>query len=166
MNVIGGDKLWDFAVKLYDLDDIQEHSLMLQNEYSININVLLLCVWCGMEGKPIDEQQLTEALLVLVDWNTQVTQPLRQVRFNIKQMQKLEIANEKDACYRVTKDVELLVEGVEITLLQQLSETWPTQSSQVVAQNVDCYLGKMNVPAELIQNTKDMVSRSLKKFPR
>ena len=43
------DAFWDFSVRLYEEDRIRQQCLYLQDQYKLNVNLLLLC--CFLESK-------------------------------------------------------------------------------------------------------------------
>lgn len=56
-------ELWDFSVSLYAAESVEHQCLLLQNQYNLNVNVLLLC--CFLDKR---KEQLSEAdMPVLLD---------------------------------------------------------------------------------------------------
>lgn len=61
--MLQASELWDFSVSLYAAESVKHQCLLLQNQFNLNVNVLLLC--CFLDKR---KEQLSEAdMPVLLD---------------------------------------------------------------------------------------------------
>ncbi|MEC7535754.1 MAG: TIGR02444 family protein [Pseudomonadota bacterium] len=80
-----GEAFWKFSLKLYDRPGISDLLIGLQDEQSVDVNLVLFLCWCGATGRiPFDEGQLSAAQDSIAVWQADVTAPLRQIRRRIK----------------------------------------------------------------------------------
>lgn len=79
------DPLWTYALRIYARPGVADTCLALQDEQGMDVNLLLLCLWCGMEGPgDLDTPTLARCLGAVHDWQRQVVVPLRVVRRRLK----------------------------------------------------------------------------------
>lgn len=83
------------------------------------INRLLLACWLARQGIG-----LTPSRLLQLDshWREDVTQPLRSVRYRVREWR--EQRSEMEPCYQALRQAELAAEQVELMLLWQQASRW------------------------------------------
>jgi uncharacterized protein (TIGR02444 family) len=75
------DPFWDFSVDLYGRPGVADACLFLQDQYGLNVNLTLLCVWCGARGPgKLTADQVEAAMNRTRDWQSAVVRPLRTIR--------------------------------------------------------------------------------------
>ena len=72
--------LWDFSNQLYDREGIASVCLDLQDDYRLDVNLLLFCCWCAHFEKELPEEIWQRILGFSNEWRSQVVKPLRDVR--------------------------------------------------------------------------------------
>ena len=72
--------LWDFSNQLYDREGIASLCLRLQDEYRLDVNLLLFCCWCAHFEEELPEEIWQRILGFSNEWRSQVVKPLRDVR--------------------------------------------------------------------------------------
>ena len=72
--------LWDFSNQLYNREGIASVCLRLQDEYRLDVNLLLFCCWCAHFERELPEETWEKILDFSNQWKSQVVQPLREVR--------------------------------------------------------------------------------------
>lgn len=158
-------RLWGFAVRLYGYDAIGEHCLALQDEYEVNINILLWCVWCGLERRSLNDEMFSLADSSIKVWHKEVVAPLREVRRAMKSL-NLEYKSETiDDCRERIKTNELTCERIELNLLAQLKSVGSSQEPCALG-NARFYLKKRGVNEDYVQKMLDMLAKFLKKLPQ
>lgn len=75
---------WEFSLELYSSTGISATCLDLQNQYGIDVNLLLLCCWYGAKVGELSESSLNQALAYSNQWAENVVKPLRQSRIWMK----------------------------------------------------------------------------------
>ena len=117
---------WDFSVELYGQDGVSAACLELQNEFGLDINLLLFCYWHGRCHGTIDDQLLQRAIKFSSNWRQNVVQPLRNVRkwmkvnaslFESAQSRQFEVLRER------VKDDELAAEKYQQQAMEELIQS-------------------------------------------
>lgn len=135
--------LWSFALHFYQQPGVETLCLKLQNSYGLSINRLLLACWAGYQGRVLDTAQFSEA----DKWQSQITQPLRQLRYRVRE-RKTESGFE--TCYQALRKAELACEQVELALLfemAQVAEMAPG-GALLVEKNLQLYLKSLKQPID------------------
>lgn len=105
---LSSDELWQYSLKHYS--QVESILLPLQDQYQLNINLLLLCGYAQSHGCAIDEFQLMDLIKQTDNWNSKLTSPFRQLRRELKskldqeqyqQMLAMELALEKEEQWRL-----------------------------------------------------------------
>lgn len=116
--------LWRYALKVYSHSSVEQSCLAAQ-EVGLHVNTLLLCCWLATKGEYFHPERYSSAYSL---WREPVLSPLRQVRYQVRQMCKT--YPELQSCYQQLKLSELAAEQVDIALLWQL---YLAKSSPVVS---------------------------------
>lgn len=106
------EQFWQFSVDWYHRPQVSAVCIELQDQLQLNVNLILLLCWCDQQSLSLTTQQIADLTTALLKWNTQYTQPLRQIR---RHMAKDERSN--NDVKRAMLDAEMAVERVEQQLL-------------------------------------------------
>lgn len=71
---------WRFSIAVYQEGAVKKACISLQDEYKINVNLLLLCCWLAYEVEEIPPTDFLPAVHLVDHWHDNVTQMLRQTR--------------------------------------------------------------------------------------
>lgn len=71
---------WLFSLRIYAEPVVAELCLRLQDEFGVNVNLLLFCCWLDVNGIDKGEHFLHSVEAAVKQWQTEVVQPLRRVR--------------------------------------------------------------------------------------
>ena len=74
------EPFWDFSLRIYAQQGVSAACLKLQDEFGVDINLLLYCCWLGSCGSELDEHALRRALDFSAVWAAEVVHPLRRAR--------------------------------------------------------------------------------------
>ncbi|MGB0466973.1 MAG: TIGR02444 family protein [Pontibacterium sp.] len=102
--------LWRYALTLYGQDKVEPACLQLQAA-GLSINMLIFCIWLGLEGRTFEPDRLTRA----GQWRAQITGPVRGIRYQVRDCKAQAAAWEP--CYVALKKAEMACEQVEVALL-------------------------------------------------
>ena len=126
-------RLWPFALWLYQQPQVDNSCLTLQDTLGADVNLLLYCVWHGLTRGPIEKIQWHPLHTCSQYWQTQILQPLRTARRNLKPQPEL---------YDLAKKVELACEQAELEALEKLTEKPPASTNQHFSEhNLTTYIG-------------------------
>ena len=79
----GKNGFWDFTLDFYGGDGVSETLVRLQDECGLDVNLLLLAIWRGLQGRILVDAGAAEASIRT--WRRDVTEPLRDLRRRLKQ---------------------------------------------------------------------------------
>src|SRR5690606_3057428 len=81
----GNNPLWAFADALYSSHGVEETCLHLQDEYGVNVNLMLWCCW--LEGRRVElsSMLLDRARHAIEAWDADIIKPLRRARRLVKE---------------------------------------------------------------------------------
>lgn len=136
---------WDYAVHTYSLHGVQDACLYVQDNYGMDVNMLLLCSWLDKQKVSLTKDGLHALHAASQHWQNTVLHPFRAKRRAL---------NKKTDAYRAHLKQELLLEKDEQqALLQALQQSGHTPCNQHTTspENTVRYCILMNVPDEHIQ---------------
>ena len=145
---------WHFSVQHYARPGVAEACLKLQDDYDLDVNLVLLCLWYGQHFGELSSGQFEQVLAFSDNWSGNVVKPLRQSRRWIKQYRT---ASEMDPevlekFREKVKQLELNAEKLQQEQLQQLVVTAAPSQGQVqnncadtAMKNLDAYLSRSGV---------------------
>lgn len=76
--------LWDFACNYYRQPKVQSACLRLQDEQGWNVPLLLFCCWAADRYGALSTEQIQHAKNLADGFSRYTTEPLRQIRQNMK----------------------------------------------------------------------------------
>ena len=137
---LSGFPLWDFSLRIYAQPGVSAAAIALQDQYGLDVNLLLLCLWCGVEGPgALDAATFGRCRDAVDEWQRTVVAPLRELRRRLKTGSDVH-EEQRD---RVAAE-ELAAEHAEQRLLAELLSDSGTKrslaaSSQIAAANLRAY---------------------------
>ncbi|GGD77042.1 TIGR02444 family protein [Lacimicrobium alkaliphilum] len=75
--MLSASEFWTFSLKVYP--DWQQTLLLLQDEYGLNINLLLFCIYLEKSGQGLSDQQMA-SLIQICDQTATLFTSMREVR--------------------------------------------------------------------------------------
>lgn len=121
--------LWEYSVKLYSNDKVAKACLSLQDRQSLDVNILLFCVWVAASGHgEFEGDELSSALRISQNWQEGSVKPLREVRRFLKSSFDPIDARMAADLKRVISESELYAEKLEILALDRLIDRPATGS--------------------------------------
>ena len=72
--------LWDYSVATYRLDEVAQLCLGLQDDFGVDVNLLMYAGWLAHMERRLSGAHLTELEALIVDWREGVVKPLRLLR--------------------------------------------------------------------------------------
>ncbi|WP_426206630.1 TIGR02444 family protein [Pseudomonas sp. TWP3-1] len=113
--------LWSFALATYARPGVEDACLRLQTA-GANVCLLLCGAWLEHRGVNCDEQRVRQLQELTVPWDTEVVQPLRELRMHWKTLA------ETDAVLKGMRDqikgLELEAERALLSRLEGVAQGW------------------------------------------
>jgi uncharacterized protein (TIGR02444 family) len=76
--------LRQFALAVHDTEGVPAACVLLQDRFELDVNVLLLGAYIGVQGKTMAAEDVAAARAVVDAWHNEVVRPLRAVRRRLK----------------------------------------------------------------------------------
>jgi len=164
-----GSLFWNFSIAVYGASAVQGECLNLQDQFGVDVNLILLCAFLGaVHGVALTADDIAAVRRRVQQWQEQVVRPLRATRRNLK---TAELTDAQDAA-AVTqlrahvKATELESERVEQMMLERWAEArlaaWPRgKSGDAVAANVQALLAAYGIGREQLADTKNIIAAAL-----
>ncbi len=121
--VVTSNSFWNFSLQLYEQPGVADACLQLQNDYGLDVNLVLFCLWYGREKGTISQSMLRLAITHSRDWKREIVQPLRDLRTNMKANQRLasEFKNKEfEELRSQVKSAELQAEKLQQLRLEEI----------------------------------------------
>lgn len=130
---------WPFSLALYSKTDIAEQCLRLQNQYHLDINLLLYCCWRAQLGQELSVKEIELAVKFSTLWRQQTVQPLRTIRKALKGLQMPPIPPQQiEALRHSVKEIELESEKLQQLALESLhSQQYKPKTNRQTAGTVN-----------------------------
>jgi uncharacterized protein (TIGR02444 family) len=74
------NRFWDFSLNVYDASGVANECLKLQDNFGIDVNLLLFSAYMGTRGIVLTRDDLEQISAAVHGWHQQVVRPLRDVR--------------------------------------------------------------------------------------
>lgn len=145
--MLNASEFWAFSLNVYP--DWQKTLLQLQDDYDLNINLLLLCIYLEQQNQGLSDQQMT-SLIQLCEQTNPLLISLREVRRAAKGVSQ--------QAYSQLKQAELELEKQQQQALVRQANTM--QFSAQGDDNLGCYLRLMSLPdSEVLRLTRWFIDR-------
>jgi len=145
---------WDFSVAHYAQPGVAEACIHLQDEYGLDVNLLLFCIWCASDGPgELGHEDIRLFLRRTGIWQAKVVQPLREVRRYCRVPGESPEAGLRQRVGESVLKVEIEAERAEQLMLAGLVAGRPrvdspeTGRAGVAAANLSAYLAALQVEA-------------------
>lgn len=147
------EALWQFSTAVYTRPGVEEVCLTLQDQWGVNVNLLLWLLWLEARGVHVDAALLASAEEAIADWDKVLVQALRQLRRQVNDRvhaKDVEKITALDDCYQAIKMAELQAERVTQAMLLGLLPMTQRQPSPLNAlvpgQNLIAYFERLSIP--------------------
>ncbi len=119
--------LWDWSLEHYALDGASDILIEGQDNFDLNVNIILWCCWCADRERLLSGLELRNAIEIAQTWSIEVTSRLRQARRALRRprfqayldAQPLDEKSE-NTLYETIKGAELASEKLELSLYEAI----------------------------------------------
>ena len=106
---------WDFSCAVYGGDGVEAECLALQDQFGVDVNLLLLCAFAGTQGATLTAEEIASARKTVEPWQRNIVHSLRAARRAMKPVARQDA---QDLRTRL-KEIEIESERIEQTMLQE-----------------------------------------------
>jgi uncharacterized protein (TIGR02444 family) len=133
--------LWDFAVDFYRREGMETHCITLQDTAGEDVNCLLLCCWCGVEGIVLDSEELAVILSTTAwqHWRSRCIEALRGVRRELGRSLMEGAGSMRERVLAVELEVERLALNYLFRQLQRMPLVREAPSAGLLCRNLQAY---------------------------
>lgn len=105
------NSLWFYSCEHYKKGNVSHYLLGLQDQFGLNINLILFCLWLDRQSLSIDISDFKTLDTICRDMDKDLIHPLRQQRKKYKSISPL------NPIYQQLKGVEIKLEQYQIAIL-------------------------------------------------
>lgn len=116
---------WRFSLRFYRLPGVSDACVGLQDEYGVDVNLLLFLLWCADEGRSLSADDVKALDDKVRDWRNLSVIPIRNARRKLKQARTLINSGQQEAFRAKIKTIELEAERLQQQALYELSQSAP-----------------------------------------
>jgi uncharacterized protein (TIGR02444 family) len=151
------EPFWNFSVAVYSASAVQDECLHLQDQFGLDVNLVLLCAYLGaVQGVALTSDDILSARQEVRQWQADIVRPLRAARRSLKTIELGRDANVVNAAMNLraqAKAAELEAERIEQTILEQWANVrraaWPRGNPRdAVLANLQALLAAYGISPE------------------
>ena len=76
-------EFWNYSIQVYQIPEVEQACLALQNGYQIDVNLLLYCCWAGDNKVKLSSDNIQQLIVAAHPWQS-IIKPLRDSRRLLK----------------------------------------------------------------------------------
>lgn len=123
---------WHFATHLYAGHQVAEACLWLQDRHDLDVMLLLLCLWTGIQRGSLQRSQLEALMAVGEPWRRNVVNPLRSTRRWLKYarpgcVERAAAEHGREKLRQAITATELIAERLQGELYEALIGEWEVE---------------------------------------
>jgi uncharacterized protein (TIGR02444 family) len=140
---------WDYSLQLYASPGVEEACLVLQDEFDLDVNIVLFCLWSGTEGPgQLTAAEITECIARGGRWQREVVRRLRYIRRTLKRDALGATPGLVEVFRPRAQKLELAAEHVQQLLLAgMVPETRGATGSHIAVWNLRAYFNETGLAA-------------------
>ncbi len=116
---------WRFSLQFYRLAGVSDACIALQDEYGVDVNLLLFLLWRASDGRLLSVDEVKNIDAKVRDWRNDAVIPIRNVRRKLKGARSLIEAGEQEVFRTKIKAIELEAERLQQQALYAFSQLAP-----------------------------------------
>jgi uncharacterized protein (TIGR02444 family) len=114
---------WRFSLQFYRLAGVADACIALQDEYAVDVNLLLFLLWRAGDGRLLSTDEVKTLDDKVRDWRNLTVVSIRTIRRKLKSKQTLVASGEQEAFRTKIKAIELEAERLQQQALFALSQS-------------------------------------------
>jgi uncharacterized protein (TIGR02444 family) len=116
---------WRFSLYFYRQSGVSDACIVLQDEYGIDVNLLLFLLWHADEGRLLSADEVRQLDEKVRDWRNFTVIPIRETRRKLKGARTLVGPAQQEAFRTKVKAIELEAERLQQQALYALAQSNP-----------------------------------------
>ena len=173
-SILSADEFWHYTSTRYAHGDIATLAILLQDNYAVNVNVLLFVCWCLEHGWVINLTQLNDIVVAIAESEKTLIEH-RKVRKQMRQQLDNQPQDKHEGlqdAYNALKNQELVLERTQqeiiVTMankasLVRLPLASSFQSSGVVNASIAAFINQYSLRNE--PQARALIGKLIKQLP-
>jgi uncharacterized protein (TIGR02444 family) len=116
---------WRFSLSFYRESGVADACIALQDEYGVDVNLLLFLLWLADEGRLLSADEIKKLDEKARDWRNLTIIPIRSIRRKLKAARTLVDPGQQEAFRTKVKALELEAERLQQQALYALTQSAP-----------------------------------------
>jgi uncharacterized protein (TIGR02444 family) len=116
---------WRFSLQFYRLAGVAGACIALQDEYGVDVNLLLFLLWRADEGRQLSADEVRTLDDRVRDWRNDAVIPIRNIRRKLKGARTLLEPGQQEAYRTRLKAIELEAERLQQQAMFAFSQAQP-----------------------------------------
>ena len=116
---------WRFSLQFYRQSGVSDACIALQDEYGVDVNLLLFLLWLASEGRQLSADEVHKLDDRVRDWRNLTVVPMRDARRKLKSARTLVEPPQQEAFRTRIKAIELEAERLQQQALYALAQSGP-----------------------------------------
>lgn len=116
---------WGFSLQFYRQPGVSDACIALQDEYGVDVNLLLFLLWLAAEGRQLSADEVRALDDKVAKWRNLTVVPIRDTRRKLKSAQTLVEPQQQEAFRTKIKAIELEAERLQQRALHALAQSAP-----------------------------------------
>jgi uncharacterized protein (TIGR02444 family) len=116
---------WRFSLFFYRQPGVSDACIALQDEYGVDVNLLLFLLWLAGEGRLLSADEIRALDAKVRDWRNLTVVPVRSMRRKLKGARTLVDPPQQEAFRKKVKAIELEAERLQQQGLYALTQPGP-----------------------------------------
>jgi len=116
---------WRFSLQFYRLAGVSSACIALQDEYAVDVNLLLFLLWRAGDGRLLSTDEVRALDDKVRDWRNLTVVPIRTIRRKLRSARTLIDSGEQEVFRTRIKAIELEAERLQQQALFALSQSEP-----------------------------------------
>lgn len=114
---------WRFSLQFYRLPGVSDACVALQDEYGVDVNLLLFLLWRASEARLLSADEVKTLDDKVRDWRNLSVIPIRDARRRLKHARTLIDSGQQEVFRTKIKTIELEAERLQQQALYALSQS-------------------------------------------
>ncbi|MEM8987159.1 MAG: TIGR02444 family protein [Pseudomonadota bacterium] len=119
---MSAETFWNWSVRIYKTPELAPLLEQLQDDYALDVNLILWCAWAGDCGVILPSLSIRKAYDISQRWAAEVSGPLRTARRALKTPPRQAEPEAAAALRENVKAMELEAERIQQNILEALAE--------------------------------------------
>jgi len=162
---------WNFSIDFYQIPDIEKSCLALQDDYQLNVNLILFCHWLALNKQQALSKNQWQTLIIAAQPWEDIIQTLRKSRRMVTNSSIAWPTDFKQETSKGVSNIEINTEHMQQLAIEQAWKAFDItvsedSSLEILQHNIKNYLivSDSQFTTEQLQNELDTIEQASTNF--